>query len=101
VWSTGARHVAVDRLAGDDVTAIVAGLAGVVLIGLGTSVPWRSRRLDERPRRRYVRRALVVVVAAAAVVFVVLRSGSRSWPITRRALRWSGWASGDPTSTSY
>src|SRR5687768_16436929 len=28
----GARHVAVDRLAGDDLTALLAGLAGALLI---------------------------------------------------------------------
>jgi len=71
----GARHVAVDRLAGDDVTAILAGLAGAVLIGLGAGVLWRSRRLDERPPRRYLRRALVAAVAAVAVVFVVMPVG--------------------------
>ena len=41
----GFRHVAVDRLAGDDVTAMLAGLAGVVLVGLGAVTLWRERRL--------------------------------------------------------
>ena len=68
----GVRHVAVDRLGGDDVTAILAGAAGVVLVLLGAVVLWRSRRLDERRPRRYLRRALVGVVALMAAVFVVL-----------------------------
>ena len=68
----GVRHVAVDRLGGDDVTAILAGAAGVVLVLLGAVVLWRSRRLDERRTRRYLRRALVAVVALMAAVFVVL-----------------------------
>ena len=53
----GFRHVAVDRLAGDDLTAILAALAGVVLVGLGLHTLWRTRRLDEPPLRRYARRA--------------------------------------------
>jgi hypothetical protein len=68
----GARHVAVDRLGGDDVTAILTGVAGAVLVVLGAAVLWRSRRLDERPPRRYLRRALVGAVAAVAVLFVVM-----------------------------
>jgi hypothetical protein len=71
----GARHVVVDRLAGDDLTAILAGLAGVVLIALGAAVLWRTRRLDERLPRRYLRRALIGAAAALAAVFVVLPVG--------------------------
>jgi len=61
-----------DRLAGDDLMAMVAGLSGVALVGLGVMTLWRTRRLDERPRRRYLRRALVAAGAAAAGLFVVL-----------------------------
>jgi hypothetical protein len=68
----GARHVAVDRLSGDDVTALVAGAMGALLIALGAAVLWRSRRLDERPPRRCLRRALVGAVAVLAGVFVVM-----------------------------
>lgn len=68
----GARHVAIDRLAGDDLTAILAGVAGAVVVVLGAAVLWRTRRMDERPLRRYLRRALVGAVAAFAAVFVVL-----------------------------
>ena len=68
----GFRHVAVDRLGGDDVTAIFCGAAGAALLVLGVSVSWRSRRLDQRPLRRYLRRALIGAAAALAVVFVVM-----------------------------
>ena len=68
----GARHIAVDRLGVDDVTAILCGLAGIVLVGLGMAVLWRSRRLDERPLRRYARRTLIAVVTALAGIFVVM-----------------------------
>jgi uncharacterized protein len=67
----GYRHIAVDRLAGDDVTAVLAGLAGAMLIGLAVAVLWRTRRLDERPARRYGRR-LATGVACLLAVFLVL-----------------------------
>src|SRR5215207_4409050 len=62
----GFRHVAVDRLAGDDLTAMLAGVAGVALVLLGALTLWRTRRLDERLLRRYGRRALVGVAAVVA-----------------------------------
>jgi hypothetical protein len=68
----GFRHVAVDQLGGDDVTAILTALAGAALMVLGAARLWRSRRLDERPWRRYLRRALLAAVAALATVFVVM-----------------------------
>jgi len=71
----GVRHVAVDQLAGDDVTAILAGVMGVVLVGLGAMGLWRSRRLDERPSRRYLRRTLLAAMAALAGVFIVMPVG--------------------------
>ena len=68
----GVRHITVDRMGGDDVTALLAGAAGVLLLALGAGVLWRSRRLDERPQRRYLRRALIGVAGALAAVFVVM-----------------------------
>jgi hypothetical protein len=47
-------------------------VGGAVLVVLGAAVLWRSRRLDERPVRRLLRRALVAAVAAIAVLFVVM-----------------------------
>ena len=49
---------------GDDFTGLAMLAAGIVLLGLGTVTLWRTRRLDERRARRYVRRALVAVVGA-------------------------------------
>jgi uncharacterized protein len=71
----GIRHVVVDRLSGDDVTAIIAAIAGGVLVVLGAAMLWRSRRLDESRLRRYVRRAAVGAVAAIVVLFVVMPVG--------------------------
>lgn len=68
----GVRHIAVDRVGGDDVTALLAGLAGVALIALGANTLWRSRRLDESVPRRLARRTLVGFGAAVVAFFVVL-----------------------------
>ena len=73
----GYRHIAVDRLAGDDVTAVLAGLAGAMLIGLAVAVLWRTRRLDERPARRYGRRLATGVACLFAVYLVLLPVGDR------------------------
>src|SRR5262245_17371741 len=67
----GVRHVAVDRISGDDATVLVAGVAGLVLIVDGCRRLWCSRRLDEPLPRRYARRVLVGVVAVLGGFFVV------------------------------
>lgn len=59
----GLAHATVDRLAGDDATAILATLAGGVLVGAGSATPWRTRRLDEPHLRRYLRRGLVAATS--------------------------------------
>ena len=71
----GLRHVLIDRVAGDDLTALLALAAGVVLTGLGMAVLWRSRRLDEPLPRRYGRRMLVAIAGVVAVYFAVLPVG--------------------------
>ena len=68
----GFRHVAVDRLAGDDIAVMSGGLAGAVLVLLGAVTLWRSRRLDERPLRRYARRALITLATGLATVYVLV-----------------------------
>ena len=68
----GLRHVLVDRLSGDDLSALLGLAAGVVLLGLGATVLWRSRRLDERPRRRYGRRAIMAGAAVVGAYFIVM-----------------------------
>lgn len=68
----GFRHVLVDRLAGDDVLVMAAGVAGVVLVGLGATTLWRARRHDERRLRRSARRAAVVTLAGVGTLFVLV-----------------------------
>ena len=84
----GFRHVAIDALAGDDLTAMLAGVAGLALVALGTLTLWRTRRLDERPLRRYGRRALVGIAAVVVGFLSSSRSPPRSTPPTARARRW-------------
>jgi hypothetical protein len=55
---------------GDDYTGLLCIPAGLLLIGMGLVTLWRSRRLDERRPRRYLRRTLIGF--AGALVFVVL-----------------------------
>jgi hypothetical protein len=70
----GLRPALLDRLSGDDLSALLAAVAGAVLVGAGTATIWRSRRLDERRGRRYLRRTLIGVVALVAAVELV-------WPL--------------------
>jgi uncharacterized protein len=64
----GVRHIVVDRLSGDDVTAVLAGLAGVVLVLLGVATLWRTRR---RGGSR-IRRAAIGLAVLATTLLVVL-----------------------------
>jgi hypothetical protein len=63
----GARHIAVDALGGDDLTALLAGACGVALIGLGLAVLWGSRR-REGVRLRHVGWGVALFVLAWLVV---------------------------------
>jgi uncharacterized protein len=57
---------------GDDFTGLLALLAGLLLVGLGATILWRTRRTDDRLARRYLRRlmkAAVAVVGAYLVLF--------------------------------
>jgi hypothetical protein len=65
----GARHVAVDGLAGDDLTAILGAVAGAALIVDAVVRLWRTRRADGH---RFLRRGLTGVAAVLAGFLVVL-----------------------------
>jgi fermentation-respiration switch protein FrsA (DUF1100 family) len=71
----GLRHIAVDRLAGDDVSAVLAGLAGIALVALGARTLWRSRRREGTRASRFARRALRVVAALVVIVLIVMPIG--------------------------
>ena len=46
-----------------------------MLIGIGIATLWRSRRLDDSRRRRYIRRALIAVAALLAAMWLVFPIG--------------------------
>ena len=68
----GLRHIATDRMAGDDLTAVLGWLAGVALIGIGVTVLWRARRRDERRARRWARRGGIAIAGVLAAYLLVL-----------------------------
>jgi dienelactone hydrolase/uncharacterized membrane protein YidH (DUF202 family) len=57
---------------GDDYTGLLMIAAGVLLVATGVWTLWRTRRLDERRRRRYPRRFLVGVLGFVVFFEVVL-----------------------------
>ena len=69
-----------------DVTGIAAAAAGALLIVAAAVCAWRSRRLDERPARRYARR-LLVGVAAVLVLYEVVYPVALAGVATQR-VRW-------------
>ena len=52
-------HALESAQAGDDFTGLAMLAAGIALLAVGSMTLWRSRRLEERPARRYARRSLV------------------------------------------
>lgn len=83
---------------GDDYTGLVMLAAGLLLVGLGVTTLWTSRRRDDRLPRRYLRRlaqaAVAVVVAyvvlfpfALSYVFTHSAAGRGATPTARRCLR--------------
>ena len=48
---------------GDDFTGLLVLPAGLALIGVGIATLWRSRKLNDRRRWRYTRRAPITVAA--------------------------------------
>jgi hypothetical protein len=57
---------------GDDYTGLLMMAAGVLLLAVGAWTLWRTRRLDESRRRRYLRRFLIGAVSLAVFFEVVL-----------------------------
>ena len=60
---------------GDDFTGWFCLAAGLVLVGLGTTTLWRTRRTDDSLPRRYLRRTLLVIaglLVASQVMFPVV-----------------------------
>jgi uncharacterized protein len=59
-------------LSGDDYTGLLSIASGAVLVGLGFTTLWTSRRLDDRRTWRYPRRALLTVGGLLVLMQLVL-----------------------------
>jgi uncharacterized protein len=57
---------------GDDYTGLLSIPAGLVLLGLGVVILWRSRRTDDRHWWRYLRRLIFIGITLFAVAAVLL-----------------------------
>jgi dienelactone hydrolase len=90
----GIRHVLINTASGDDLTAILAALAGAGLLVLGAVTLWDSRRADDPRSRRYARRALESVLDVARDPVPVANLGAAYRTVTfttSDGLRLSGW----------
>ncbi len=68
-----AVHIHFDAPAASDLTGVLALLAGVTLIGLGATLPWRRRReAAATPKRRWIARAVAVPGTAAVAALLVI-----------------------------
>ena len=56
---------------GDDFTGFLSLLGGFLLLGLGAVILWRTRRIDDRLRRRYLRRGLLVAGTVLLIALVL------------------------------
>jgi pimeloyl-ACP methyl ester carboxylesterase len=61
----GAYHVTKRAASGDDFTGLLSLVAGVVLVGAGLALLWRSRKPGPTRSRMILRRALLVLASAA------------------------------------
>jgi hypothetical protein len=74
VGAPSAYDLSDGRASGDDLTGLLAVVAGIALLAAGPVILWRSRKGGTR-RRRYVRRSLLAVAAVPicfATVWVVV-----------------------------
>jgi hypothetical protein len=72
------------RLSGDDYTGLAAAVAGLFLISIGVATLWRTRRLDQHPLRRWVRR-LLIAAGVAVAAYVVVAPFLASYVLTHTA----------------
>jgi hypothetical protein len=68
-------HLVQDSFAGDDISGLLAGASGLVLVVLAVRTLWRSRRSDGSRIGRYARRSLEGLLGLVVLVGVVLPFG--------------------------
>jgi dienelactone hydrolase len=92
VGTEAAYYAAEVGPSGDDYSGLLAVIAGLVLLGIGTATLWRSRRRDDRLWWRYGRRGLIaaaafivanVVLLPLAVAYVVTHAAAATVPAAR------------------
>jgi len=90
-------HIAVEGIAESDLTGGLAAVAGLVLIGLGLSIPWRHRGEGAATRRRRWGYRLVAVLAGMIVVYAFL------YPVGFALVQTHAFRQpiGDPPSAAY
>ena len=64
-------YLSAGRLSGDDYTGLAAIAAGLLLICIGATTLWRTRRLNGRLRRRVVRRSLLAIGALVGAYLIL------------------------------
>lgn len=75
--SEGAYHAVNGGFSDDDFSALLALVGGVLLVVLGGVVLWKTRRVDDPRRLRYLRRSLIgaaAIIVGIQIVFPVLFS---------------------------
>jgi uncharacterized protein len=65
-------HIAADGPAASDITGAIAALAGIVLLGLGLTIPFLHRGEGARTKRRRWAYRLIAVLAGALILFVLI-----------------------------
>ena len=71
IGTEAAYYTVAGGRSGDDYTGLLSLLTGVLLLGAGTVMLWRSRRRDDRLVHRYLRRSLIGVGVLALIAIVL------------------------------
>src|SRR6266542_181906 len=79
-----AYYAQAGALSGDDYTGILSSLGGLLLLGAGGLMLWRTRRSDDLHWWRYLRRALILG-GAALLVAIVLFPSALAYVVTHTA----------------
>ena len=71
IGTEAAYYTVTGGRSGDDYTGLLSLLTGVLLLGAGAVMLWRSRRRNDRLVHRYLRRGLILVGVLALIAIVL------------------------------